>query len=246
MKIKFVPTGQEIEGDPNKTLLQLCTENQIEIKSICKGVPSCAECRVRIVEGEHNVVPPSKAEMSLIGTNYFIDHRRLSCQVRCYGDITVDLAEQIERAEVQNKKVRGFRAAHQKGSQVETQAKQGTLVLEEGTRKGPEGTSFRPREAHSPGVSVMAGHPEEGHAVIQQTEGREQVPSEGDRGKRSRNGSNRGRRNAGGRNRQTEIRGEVNQADRGPGNGKRSPQKNSQRPRQDSQQQNSRSNPNKK
>jgi ferredoxin len=130
MKIKFLPTGQEIQGDSNKTLLQLCTENQIAIKSICKGVPSCAECRIRIVDGEYNVVPPSKVEMSLIGTNYFIDQRRLACQVRCYGDLTVDLTEQIERSENQNKKVRGFRAQGQKGSHVETQAKQGTLVLE--------------------------------------------------------------------------------------------------------------------
>ena len=131
MKIKFLPTNQEIEGDPNKTLLQLCTENKIEIKSICKGVPSCAECRVKIVEGEYNIVPPTKAEMSLIGTNYFIDQRRLSCQMHCYGDVTVDLTEQIERSEIQSKKIRGFRSPHQKGSAIETHAKQGTMVLDE-------------------------------------------------------------------------------------------------------------------
>jgi ferredoxin len=168
VKIKFVPTNQEIQGDPNKTLLQLCTENGIEIKSICKGVPSCAECRIRIVEGDYNVVPPTKAEMSLVGTNYFVDQRRLSCQVRCFGDITVDLKEQIERSEIQNKKVRGFRAPGQKGSQVETQAKQGTLVLEEGAvpHRNPD------QKPHTPGTSPMQGHPEEGHSHPQQTEGR--------------------------------------------------------------------------
>ena len=131
MKIKFLPTNQVLEGDPNKTLLQICNENKIEIKSICKGVPSCAECRIRLVEGEHNVMPPSKAELSLIGTNYFIDQRRLSCQIRCFGDITVDLSEQISRAETQTKKVRGFRQANHKSGSVETHAKQGTMVLEE-------------------------------------------------------------------------------------------------------------------
>lgn len=135
MKIKFVPTGQEIEGSPNKSLLQICGENGIEIKSICKGVPSCAECRVKIVEGEHNVIPPNKAEISLIGSNYYIDQRRLACQVRCFGNITVDIQEQIERAEFQSKKVRGFRTPGQKGSNVTTTAKQGTLVLEEGIPK---------------------------------------------------------------------------------------------------------------
>jgi ferredoxin len=166
MKIKFQPTGQEIEGDPNKSLLQLCTENQIEIKSICKGVPSCAECRVKIVEGEYNVVPPSKAEMSLIGTNYFIDQRRLACQVRCYGDITVDLTEQIERAEIQNKKVRGFRAPGQRGSHVESTAKQGTLVLEEAHTPKSEVKEVHQANVH--GVESI----ESGHEHLQQTEGR--------------------------------------------------------------------------
>lgn len=136
MKIKFLPTNIELDANPNKSLLQICQENNIEIKSICKGVPSCAECRVKITSGEHNILPPSKAELSLIGTNYFIDQRRLSCQVRCFGDITVDLTEQLERAETQSKKVRGFRLPHQKGV-IETHAKQGTLVLEEGQPPAP-------------------------------------------------------------------------------------------------------------
>ncbi len=137
MKIKFLPTGQEIENDPNKTLLQLCTENHIEIRSICKGVPSCAECRVKIVDGEHNVLPPIKAEIGVVGSNYFIDQRRLACQVHCFGQVTVDITEQIERSETQNKKVRGFRAANQKGV-IETHAKQGTMVLEEPAEVKPE------------------------------------------------------------------------------------------------------------
>jgi ferredoxin len=180
VKIKFLPTGQEIEGDPNKTLLQLCTENNIEIKSICKGVPSCAECRVRIVEGEYNVVPPSKAEMSLIGTNYFIDQRRLSCQVHCYGDITVDLKEQIERSEIQNKKVRGFRAPGQKGSHVESHAKQGTLVLEEThtPKKGGEPSGPIKHQANVHGVESI----ESGHDHLQQTEGRSHEERQGSGG----------------------------------------------------------------
>jgi 2Fe-2S ferredoxin len=131
MKIKFVPTLMEVEGTPNKSLLQICVENKIEIRSICKGVPSCAECRIRIVEGEHNVLPPSKAELAVVGTNYFIDQRRLSCQVRCFGDITVDITEQMDQKDNQNKKVRGYRAQGQRGAVPESKAVQGTLVLEE-------------------------------------------------------------------------------------------------------------------
>ena len=107
MKIKFVPQNIEIEGDSNKSLLQICQENQIHINSICKGVPKCAECRIKITSGDGNVLPPSSAEISILGNNYYLDGRRLSCQVRAFGDITVDTSEQVVRDQ-SHKKIRGF------------------------------------------------------------------------------------------------------------------------------------------
>ncbi len=77
--------------------MHVAQDNGIYVKSVCRGVPSCAECRVRVVEGEHNVTPPASSELGLIGTGHFIDHRRLSCQLRCFGDITIDLTEQVEK-----------------------------------------------------------------------------------------------------------------------------------------------------
>lgn len=132
MKIKFLPQNVEVEGNPNKTLLQIATENKLEIRSICKGVPSCAECRVRITEGSSNVLPPSKPELNLIGSSYYIDGRRLSCQVHCFGDVTVDLTEQVERIETQSKKIRGFRA----NKQVESRAVNDTMLLTEKPEEG--------------------------------------------------------------------------------------------------------------
>ncbi len=94
MKVKFLPQDVEFEIKPDQSVMELAHEKGIKIKSVCNGMPSCAECRVNIVEGEHNVFPPSAKELSLIGTGHFIDQRRLSCQVSCFGDITVDLSEQ--------------------------------------------------------------------------------------------------------------------------------------------------------
>ncbi len=124
MKIKFVPQNIEIEGDPQKTLLQLATDNNIAIKSICNGVPSCAECRVRIIEAEHVVPPPTQAEINLIGSSYYLDGRRLSCQVRCLGSMTVDLTEQIGKTD-SVKKVKGVKLKEPR----EIQAKTDTLIL---------------------------------------------------------------------------------------------------------------------
>ncbi len=123
-RIKFLPQNIEIPVNPEKTLLKLAQENNIKIKSICNGTPSCAECRVKIVEGDQNVPPPSKAELNLIGTSYFLDGRRLSCQVRCFGSITVDLTEQVNKVDTQ-KKVKGVKFKDQK----DIHAKQDTLIL---------------------------------------------------------------------------------------------------------------------
>lgn len=124
MKIKFIPQNVEVDVDPSKTLLQLATQNGLKIKSICGGVASCAECRVIIKEGENSIPEPGKAELNLIGTSYYIDGRRLSCQVRCFGAVTVDLTEQLNKADTQ-KKVRGFKQKDPK----ELSAVQDTMIL---------------------------------------------------------------------------------------------------------------------
>jgi 2Fe-2S ferredoxin len=130
MKIKFIPQNIEVDVDPSKTLMQIATENGLKIKSICGGIASCSECRVKIVEGENSIPEPSQAELNLIGTSYYIDGRRLSCQVRCFGSVTVDLSEQLTKADTQ-KKVRGFKQKDPK----ELTAVHDTMIL---TEKKPQ------------------------------------------------------------------------------------------------------------
>ena len=126
MKVKFVPQNIELEIKPNQSVMNLAHENGITIKSVCNGMPSCAECRVRLVEGDANVLPPGVKELSLIGTGHFIDQRRLSCQLICFGDITVDLSEQIEKAK-ESTSARKF-LAKQKDVGVESHAISGNLI----------------------------------------------------------------------------------------------------------------------
>jgi ferredoxin len=98
MKVKFVPQNVEHEIKQGQSVMDLAHEKGIDIRSTCNGLPSCAECRIKIVDGEWNVNPPSRKELSLIGTGFYIDQRRLSCQMLCFGDITVDTQEQVEKA----------------------------------------------------------------------------------------------------------------------------------------------------
>ncbi|MAV91799.1 MAG: hypothetical protein CL676_10280, partial [Bdellovibrionaceae bacterium] len=97
MKVKFLPQEVEYEIEPGQSVLELAHKHNLPIHSTCNGMPSCAECRIRVVEGEYNLIPPSKKEMSLIGTGYYIDGRRLACQMTCFGDVVVDMSEHLER-----------------------------------------------------------------------------------------------------------------------------------------------------
>ncbi len=97
MKVKFVPQNVEFEIKPGQSVMHLAEDNGIYVKSVCRGVPSCAECRVKIVDGENNVFPPAGEELSLIGSGWFIDRRRLACQLQCLGDVTVDMTEQLAK-----------------------------------------------------------------------------------------------------------------------------------------------------
>jgi ferredoxin len=127
MKVKFMPQNVEHEIAPNQSVLDVANEHKIYIKSVCRGVPSCAECRVRLIEGEYNVFPPMAKETNLIGTAYFVDQRRLSCQLRCYGNITVDLSEQIEKQQTTAKVPRGISKDKQLS---ESAAKMGNIMFE--------------------------------------------------------------------------------------------------------------------
>jgi ferredoxin len=97
VKVKFVPQNVEFEIKAGQSVMHLAEDHGIYVKSVCRGVPSCAECRVKIVDGDNNVFPPAGEELSLIGSGWFIDRRRLACQLQCLGDVTVDMTEQLAK-----------------------------------------------------------------------------------------------------------------------------------------------------
>jgi ferredoxin, 2Fe-2S len=139
MKIKCLPGGEEFDVNSEKSLLLNCLDNGIHINSICKGVPKCGECRIKIKDGEHNVLPPAAKEMAILGNNWFLDGRRLSCQVRVFGDLSIDISEQIERDQLAHKKVRGFRDS--KSHSQASRAKLDTFVLQETQQTGNASSS---------------------------------------------------------------------------------------------------------
>ena len=140
MKVKFLPQNIELEIKPNQSVLDLAQEHGIYIQSVCKGIPSCAECRVHIEEGERNMVPPLAKELELIGTAYFVDQRRLSCQIKCFGDIIVDLSEQIEKSKKSTKNPQGRYVKEKEDSK----ARMGNILDESEKKPDENSTSLSP------------------------------------------------------------------------------------------------------
>ncbi len=96
-KIKFIPQNVELEISSEKNVMEIAHENGILIQSSCKGQANCGECRVIVAEGESQMLPPTSHELSLIGQAYHIDQRRLSCQLYCFGNVTIDVSEHLKK-----------------------------------------------------------------------------------------------------------------------------------------------------
>lgn len=217
MKVKFVPQNVEFEIKPGESVMHVAQDHGLYIKSVCKGVPSCAECRVRVVEGEHNVLPPGSEELSLIGTGHFIDRRRLSCQLKCFGDITVDMTEQLEKQATGGKKSRRQPIKDDRVEQAvairsdsydeDSDSVSATAASESGaqtTQRPPQKSSQRPSQRSSPREPARDGKPKshsQGKRPPQAqgaVEGRPGVEGANEAGAKKRRRRRRGRGGAGG------------------------------------------------
>lgn len=127
MKVKFVPQNVEFEIRPGQSVLELAQEKGVHIRTSCNGLPSCAECRIRVTEGDYNVSPPTTKELNLIGTGYFLDQRRLSCQLTCFGDVTIDTSEHVGK-EGEGAVTKQFLQRVHKASAEETHSVNGVLI----------------------------------------------------------------------------------------------------------------------
>ena len=60
----------------------------------CRGLGLCGTCWIEVLEGEENLSPPSKMELLPLTSPWKrvgVPGRRLSCQVRVYGDCLIRL-----------------------------------------------------------------------------------------------------------------------------------------------------------
>lgn len=92
-KVTFVlENGNRIEttGAHGEKLNQIAHRCDVVIQQTCGGSPSCADCKVKVLENLKTAfLAPESAEIALLGNIYHITHERLSCQALLGDDTSV-------------------------------------------------------------------------------------------------------------------------------------------------------------
>lgn len=92
-KVTLKPSGDIVEVEEGKNLLEALREKDIYIKSGCGGHATCSDCIVKITSGEDYVTPPPFSELKLLGNVFHITKERLACQTCLTGDISIDISK---------------------------------------------------------------------------------------------------------------------------------------------------------
>jgi len=93
-KVRFEPSGREIELSPDETILQGAMSAGVHINASCGGSGTCGKCKVKIVRGETTLPPMPQLQKWEIEQGY-----RLACMTKPTTDIVVEIPieSQIDR-----------------------------------------------------------------------------------------------------------------------------------------------------
>ncbi len=89
-KIKFLPSGTEIEARAGESLLDIALSEDVSIQHACGGFCACTTCHCEVISGIENLAPAEEDELERLSV---LDGRtpssRLTCQAKVKGDVTV-------------------------------------------------------------------------------------------------------------------------------------------------------------
>lgn len=86
----------DFEVSAGKRLVKALVEDaQVDQLHACGGFSRCTTCRVRIVDGEPDKITEAEKE-TLRVREVTEDGIRLSCQIACDGDLTVEVISRLE------------------------------------------------------------------------------------------------------------------------------------------------------
>jgi len=88
-RIRFVPLGKERDVRAGATILSAANQAKIPIGQSCSGDGICGWCKVRVLEGAENLLPPGELELKLMRTYAYKEDERPACLAKVKGDVTV-------------------------------------------------------------------------------------------------------------------------------------------------------------
>ncbi|PIP89804.1 MAG: hypothetical protein COW01_07790 [Bdellovibrionales bacterium CG12_big_fil_rev_8_21_14_0_65_38_15] len=145
-KLTILPEGKTIFLSEETPVMEALRDEEIYIKSSCGGVASCSDCVIKVVEGADHCNPPPFEETRLLGNVFHITKERLSCQLKCHGDITIDISRHDKAADeskLQNK-TSSFVTKRRTKDDV-SKIKEERQIEKENRPEGKEGGKRRPR-----------------------------------------------------------------------------------------------------
>jgi uncharacterized 2Fe-2S/4Fe-4S cluster protein (DUF4445 family) len=87
--IDFEPIGRRVDVDDDTTILDAARAGGVELMSVCGGVGTCYECKVRVAKG--NVTPVTDIEQDALTADDLAQGFRLGCQCAPIGDVKIDI-----------------------------------------------------------------------------------------------------------------------------------------------------------
>ncbi len=88
-KIDFEPLGRRGEGRRGESLLAAAQAAGVGLASVCGGIGTCEECRVRLAAGE--LTPLTLVEQAVFTPVELAAGYRLACQAEPLGDVKLDI-----------------------------------------------------------------------------------------------------------------------------------------------------------
>ncbi len=87
--IDFEPLGRRTQARSGQTLLEAAQSAGVGLASVCGGVGTCEECRVRLASGR--LTPPTLVEQAVLTRAELASGFRLACQAEPLSDVKLDI-----------------------------------------------------------------------------------------------------------------------------------------------------------
>ena len=88
-KVRFVPLDKEREIPKGATILSAANRSDVPIGQSCSGDGICGWCRVSVLDGFEQLLPPGTIEQRLMKEKEFRPNERAACLAKVKGDVSV-------------------------------------------------------------------------------------------------------------------------------------------------------------